>query len=168
MNAGIENIRRSWNESTAPLRQRWMQLSGAEQRALRLLGGFLAVVVFVYGIWLPSQHAAESARATYENSRELLLWMQSAAARLEGGPASAAGGSVLAVVSNQASSSGLALSRIEPEGDTRVRVWLEKADFNLVAGWLGKLAGQGVRLDEVQVEKQGEGGGVSGRFVLSR
>lgn len=168
MNVMIESLRKSWRDSSAPLYRRWMLLSASEQRALRILGGFLALVVFIFGIWMPSHRAAAEARATYENNRQLLLWMQSAASRLDSTSVPSAGGSVLAAVSNQALASGLALSRIEPEGDARVRVWLEKADFNLVAGWLGKLAGQGVRLDEVQVEKQADGSGVSGRFVLSR
>lgn len=167
MNAIMESLRKSWQESAAPLRQRWLLLAPSEQRALRILGAFLGIVVFIYGVWLPSRHAAENARAAYENNRELLAWMQTAAKHLEGGSA-AASGSILGVVSNQAAASGLALSRIEPEGDARVRVWLDKADFNVAAGWLGKLAGQGVKLEEVQIEKQGDGSGISGRFVLAR
>jgi type II secretory pathway component PulM len=166
MSGFLADLRRGWEESTAPLRQRWLLLAPPEQRALRILGIFLLVVGLVYGIWLPSLHAAQAARQGYEHGRDLRLRMDAVAAQLAGNPA-AAGGSVLGLASSQAAAQGLTLSRIEPDSDALARVWVEKVDFNVVAGWLDKLAAQGVRLQEVQVEKQGDGG-VSGRFVLAR
>jgi len=91
--------------------------------------------------------------------------MQDNAAQVRRAPA--AGGSVLGTANALAGSSGLALSRVEPQGEDGVRVWIERADFNAVAGWLGQLVAQGVRIDEAQVERRPEGG-VSGRFTLTR
>ncbi|HEX6590714.1 MAG TPA: type II secretion system protein M [Moraxellaceae bacterium] len=163
----MENLRQSSREALAPLRQRWLLLAPREQRALRLLGIFAALLVLVYGLWLPSRHAADNARGRYESNRDLLLLMQANNGHWQGTPA-AAGGSVLALASDTAGSSNLSLSRIEPEGSDQVRVWVEKADFNAVASWLAKLSAQGLSLREAQVERQAEGGGVSARFVLSR
>jgi general secretion pathway protein M len=165
MNSALENLRQSWQESMAPLQQRWSQLQPREQRALTVAGAVLALLLLVYGLWLPSRLAAQKAEAGFAGNRALLLQLQ------QQGPApgstAASGDSLLRTASDAAARINLALTRIEPEGDGRVRVWMEKADFNTVASWLASLSAQGVRIDEAQVEKQSDGG-VSARFALSR
>lgn len=167
MNEFMTTLRQSWQEAIAPLRQRWLLLPPRDQQFLRILGIVLAIVFLVYGIWLPSRAAAQKAELQYEQNRELLALVQSSAGHAGKGPA-ATGSSLLAQASDAAGSRALTLSRIEPEGDTQVRVWVERADFNAVAAWLATLSAQGVSLQEAQVEKQGDGLGVSGRFVLTR
>jgi general secretion pathway protein M len=162
----VANLKQSWQESIAPLRQRWLLLAPREQQMLRVLGIFAAILLLVYGIWLPSRHAAENAQRQYESNRELLMQLQASGTAVHS--ASAMGGSLLGNVSTAAGGSGLTLARIEPEGDSQVRVWVEKADFNTVARWLATLSAQGLRLQEAQVEKQSEGSGVSARLVLVR
>lgn len=163
----MTSLRQSWQEAVAPLRQRWLLLAPRDQQFLRVLGIVLVLVFLVYGIWLPSHNAAQKAEQQYEQNRELLALLQSSAGHGSKSTV-AAGGSLLALASDAASSGGITLSRIEPEGDAQVRVWVERADFNKVAAWLTKLSAQGVNLQEAQVEKQGEGLGVSARFVLAR
>lgn len=155
-----------WQETIAPLRKRWLQLAPRERLSLAVLASFVLLVIMVAGVWLPSHRAAEAARAAHDSSRELLLWMQANADRARSVPA-ASGESVLGAVNGVAGSSGLALSRIEPEGDEAVRVWVERGDFNTVARWLAELSARGIVATELQVEKQAAGG-VSGRFTLSR
>lgn len=168
MNAFLLSLQESWQESTAPFRQRWLMLAPREQHVLKILGIFSAVFLLVYGLWLPSRHAAQNARAQYESNRELLQRMQSSAGQLGSSNGVMTGGSVLGGVSAAANNEGLTLSRIEPEGEGQVRVWVERADFNKVAAWLAKLSSQGIKLQEAQAEKQSDGKGVSARFVLSR
>jgi general secretion pathway protein M len=160
----LTNLRQSWQEAVAPLHQRWALLQPREQRALGIAGGVVALLILVYGLWLPSRHAAQKAQTNYEARRTLLQQLQA-----RSGPAAATGqgGSLLRVASDTAAASQLALSRIEPEGDGGVRVWLDKADFNAVAAWLAALAAQGVKVEEAQIEKQVEGG-VSARLALTR
>lgn len=155
-----------WQEAVAPLRKRWLQLAPREQLSLAVLGAFFLLLVLMFGIWRPSHKAAESARFAHENNRQLLAWMQANADRARAVP-SASGESVLGAVNSVAGSAGLVLSRIEPEGDMAVRVWIERADFNTIANWLGQLGTRGIVASEMQVEKQATGG-VSGRFTLSR
>lgn len=155
-----------WQEAIAPLRKRWMQLVPREQYSLLILAGFVVVLFLVFVVWMPSHKAAEKAHIQYENNRQLLLWMQANASQARVTP-SASSGSVLGDVNNMAGSAGLALSRVEPEGNSSVRVWVEKADFNVIAGWLNQMNAQGISADEIQVERLATGG-VSGRFTLSR
>lgn len=167
MNGFFASVQQNWLESMAPLRQRWLLLAPREQQALRILGICLALLVLDMGIWLPSRHAAQNARVQYVNNLELLQLIQ-ASAGSSGGNHSAATGSVLSIVSNAASTQGLTLSRVEPEGEEQARVWLERADFNTVATWLATLSAQGIKVQEAQAEKQSDGKGVSARFVLAR
>jgi len=164
MKAFLGNLQQSWQDSIAPLRQRWRALEPREQRALGIGGAAVLLLFLVYGLWLPSQRAALKAERQFDSNRALLLELQ---ARTPAGSAPGAGGSLLGTASGTAGRAGLTLGRIEPEGDNRVRVWIEKADFNKVAAWLATLAAQGVRLDEAQIERLAAGG-VSARFTLSR
>ncbi|MES2918954.1 MAG: type II secretion system protein GspM [Pseudomonadota bacterium] len=158
----LTSLRQSWQEAAAPLLQRWTLLQEREQRALMMLGAAL-LAFLLWGLWLSSHRAAEKAEQQLTASRLLLRELQQAApAAVAGG-----GGSVLRTASDAATASGLALGRIEPEGEGRVRVWLERADFNAVAGWLAALSRQGIRVEEAQVEKLAEGG-VSARLSLAR
>lgn len=167
MRETLNTLRQSWLEAIAPLRQRWLMLTPRDQQFLRVLGVVTLLVILVYGIWLPSQRAAQKAELQYEQNRELVAMLQAA----NGQTASAgqmASGSLLVLASDAAAANALVFSRIEPEGDAQVRVWVERADFNAVAVWLSKLSSQGVKLQEAQAERQGDGRGVSARFVLTR
>ncbi len=165
----MKTLIKHWQDALAPqllpLRRRWQQFEPREQRALQLLGVAVLLTVLVFGLWLPSHRAAARVQQSYESNRQLLLWMQDNAAQVRHAPATA--GSVLGTANALAGSSGLVLTRVEPQGEDGVRVWIERADFNAVAGWLGQLVAQGVRIDEAQVERRPEGG-VSGRFTLTR
>lgn len=167
MRETLNTLRQSWLEAIAPLRQRWLMLTPRDQQFLRVLGVVTLLVILVYGIWLPSQRAAQKAELQYEQNRELVAMLQAA----NGHTANAgqmASGSLLVLASDAAAANALVFSRIEPEGDAQVRVWVERADFNAVAAWLARLSTQGVKLQEAQAERQGDGRGVSARFVLTR
>lgn len=168
MSEGMASLRQSWQEALAPLRQRWLMLTPRDQQFLRVLGISIVLVILVYGIWMPSHKAALKAQAQYEQNRELLAQLRSHGGQAGNNAGAATGGSLLVLASDAAASSALVFSRIEPEGDAQVRVWVDRADFNAVAEWLGKLSTQGVKLQEAQAEKQGDGHGVSARFVLTR
>lgn len=167
MNDFLPGLQKEWQESLAPLRQRWLLLAAREQQALKILGIFTAVFILIYSVWLPSRQAAQNARAKYASNLELLQSLQASAGQFSGNHAAGAG-SVLSVVSTTAGTQGLTLSRIEPEGEDLTRVWIERADFNTVATWLATLSTQDIKLKEFQAEKQSDGKGVSARLVLSR
>lgn len=167
MSEFVTSLRQSWQEAIAPLRQRWLMLTPRDQQFLRVLAIFSGILVLVYGIWLPSHRAAQKAQTQYEQNRELLAQLRSSNPQV-GNATPATSGSLLVLASDAAASSALSFSRIEPEGDALVRVWVDRADFNAVAAWLARLSAQGVKLQEGQAEKQGEGQGVSARFVLAR
>lgn len=162
--SALATLKQSWTEAVAPLRQRWALLEQREQRALLILGAALFAFL-LWGLWMTSHRSALKAEQQLTQARTILRELREATPAA--GSTAAAGGSVLRAASDAAAAGGLALNRIEPEGESRVRVWLEKADFNAVATWLAALSQQGIRVEEAQVEKLADGG-VSARLALAR
>lgn len=166
MSQVLANLQQSWRDATAPWRQRWLLLAPRDQRVLLLLAVVILAVVLFYGVWQPSHRAALKMQQQFEQNRLLVSELARQGPRAAGPVTS--GASLLSVVSESAAAAGLSFSRTEPEGDAQLRLWVERTDFNQLAAWLAALSAQGVRVQEVQVDKQADGQGVSGRLVLVR
>ena len=90
-------------------------------------------------------------------------WFEKAAAQ------GMAGRSLLSVTDGSARTAGLgdALKRVEPDGSTGVRVWLEGAPFDSVIGWLRVMSSSyGVDVDSASIERTATAGRVNARLSL--
>jgi general secretion pathway protein M len=153
-------------------------LEGLEPRE-RLLYAAAAIVaglflVFVL-IWKPIHSGYELLGNNVTEQRETLVWMQQSAHKVSqlrggGGPAKGLGGrSLLAVTDSTARAGGLgpALKRVEPEGSSGVRVWLDGASFDELIKWLGTLStSHGIDADSVTMERNDAAGRVNARLTL--
>ena len=78
----------------------------------------------------------------------------------------------IATVVDQATKNGTlgkAPSRLQPEGDAEVRVWLDGISFDALVRWLSDLeTRQGVRVQNADIEKQDAPGTVNVRLSLVR
>ncbi len=105
---------------------------------------------------------------------QLLQWMRSTASSsvLQGGGAS--GGraeSLFALVDRSARATPLAgaLQRIQPEGQSVVRIWLDNASFDELVRWLATLErSHGVVVTVLAVDRASEPGKVTARLTLER
>lgn len=151
------------------LSDRWERMSRNDQVVWMALGGLSAVVVVVFGLWLPSSRAAENARSQYENYRSQLSYIQANMGRVQsaGGASAASGEPLLSVVNNSAASNGFTLRRFEPEGE-RVHIWLDGVDFNRIAAWLDQLSKQGINPVSAELERDQTTGLVTVNITLSR
>jgi general secretion pathway protein M len=62
---------------------------------------------------------------------------------------------------------GKSVKRVQPDGQTKARVWLENANFDAMIKWLESLQRQqGIRIVTSVIEKQEEAGIVNARLVL--
>lgn len=145
-------------------------------------GAGLTVLGFVlYSlVWSPllASNAALSQRVTAQRAE--LAWMRNAAVevqRLRAGmapgrsaPATATTGtSLLSHIAATARTRHLdgALSRIQPDGDTGVRLWLDNVPFDQMLSWLDGLAReQGVVIHRLSLERQTTPGRVDARIWL--
>ena len=108
------------------------------------------------------------------SQRELLAWMQQAVVPLRGSagaPVASRNESLFAVVDRSARGSALAgaLQRVQPEGDSNVRVWFNDAAFDELVRWLAALQREhGVAVGGLTVERAEGAGLVNARVTLER
>lgn len=143
------------------------------ERRMVTLGGIVAVVLLVVAVVLPLDRSVARANERVARKQSDLAWMRRVAPQLaSAGPAvehPATQDSLLVVVDRAARESGLgnALTSSEPSGAGGLRVRLDKAPFDTLLGWLGRLADQhGVRVESATIDAATEAGLVNAAIVL--
>jgi general secretion pathway protein M len=156
----------------AGLRGRFEGLAPREQR-LVTWGGAAALVLLVIAVLLPLQRQVAGAESRIARKQADLAWMRQAAPVLvAAGPAAAPPASqesLVVVVDRSARENGLgqALTGSQPSGDGGLRVQIEKADFNVVATWLARLADQNrITVETATIDGTTEPGLVNAGLVL--
>jgi general secretion pathway protein M len=150
--------------------------SGLAERERRLVGGgavVLALVVAWLGVWEPLANARHRQQVNLAAARALAVQIETLAASAPRGtgPLAGTGQSLLAIVDQSSKASALTKppSRLQPEGDDTVRIWLEDVPFDALLRWLGELQSRyGVRVDNADIERESGPGLVNARLTLMR
>lgn len=147
--------------------QSWYQsLPGRDQLIVRGVAIFVAlalVFLLIYAPLIKDQQRLESkldrAVASYNRIADN--------AHKFGGATGTSGGPILSVVTQQARKSGITLSRYEQDGKG-LRVWLEKVAFDEAIEWLENLqSSNGIRVSQINVDRQENPGWVDIRATLT-
>ncbi len=155
---------KEWLAQLAP-RERWMVLLCAVVVGFAVLYG---------GIWQPlvkaqkqREEALASARSVAGRIEELAVLSQANAGR--GMPVNRTA-SILGVVDQGARGTlGKQPTRIQPEGDREVKVWVEDVSFDSLLRWLQELELRyGIHAQTAEIEKQSAPGVVSAQLSLVR
>ena len=160
------------------MKEWWSGLNPREQRMVLFGGIALILMVLYFGVWEPIRAQKENLEKAVMEQRAVRDWMQQAAVevnalrgRSKGRPG--AGGSsdrsLLAVVDQTAKRGklGPALRRVEPEGASAVRVWLDQASFDDTMRWLtGLQRNYGIFVSTISVDRQDTPGVVNVRLSL--
>jgi len=153
------------------LRNWYERQSPRDQLVLRW-GMAAAVLILLMAVLLPLQRSVAQARKQVAGKQADLQWMRSMGPALAAAgpdPATApTGQSMVVLIDTSARESGLgqALTSSQPAGGA-VRIQLENADFNLLVGWLSRLASQhGVRVESASVTGSAAPGIVNASVVL--
>jgi general secretion pathway protein M len=143
------------------------------ERRMVLFGGVAAVALLIFGVVLPLNSSVTKAQERVGKKQADLVWMQAVGPELaNAGPTVAkpsSNESLLVVVDRAARESGLGTSLVssEPQGPGVLRVRLEKASFDIMIGWLARLADQnGISVDTANVDSAGAPGIVTASLVL--
>ncbi len=158
------------------LKERWQQLAPRERVLLAAAGAVTACLLAYLLIWQPLFNSTDRLREAVAEQRALVQWLiaiepEVKALRGARGSHVAAGGSLLALVDQSSKANGLGqfVTRIQPEGDREVRVWLEQAPYDEIMRWLLTLeTDTGVRIAELNVSRGPAPGLVSARLNLQR
>lgn len=165
------------NQQLAPLRARFEALQPREQLIVAA-GGLAAVLALIYLVlWQPFALARDHARADLDGARALAARIEQIGAQAQmaqtssGPPVVGPEVSLLSAV-DQASKDGVlgkAPSRMQPDGDKQVRVWIEDANFESVLRWMDDLQNRYlVRVEGVTLERRPTPGTVNVRMSLVR
>ncbi|AMX02587.1 type II secretion system protein GspM [Microbulbifer thermotolerans] len=149
--------------------QKWLALPPSDQRALGVLILFLGSMLLIYGLFLPAKHFFDGALARAEESRQLVAWIESqrpVLEQLEPGAAGQASGTLLQRVTAAAKQHKITIKRFEPEGDTRIRLWIEEARYQDIQPWLNNLIQQRFTIRTLNMDALQEEGMVSARLTL--
>ncbi len=158
---------REWFNSLAP-REQWMVGAAA------VVAG---VMLYFLLVWEPLSKSSQRLDADLVDAGDLLVYLQQVRAEVQqlGGSRPVAqassGRSLLAEVDSSSKRSGLGphIKRIQPEGQTSVRLWLEDAPFEPLAAWLHQLQSrQGIVLDAGSLDRDAKAGTVKARLTLKR
>ena len=158
---------REWFDNLAP-REQWM-VSAA--------GIVLAIMLYFLMVWEPLSKSSQRLDNDIADARDLLVYLQKARVEVRqlggaaAGPARSSGRSLLAEVDSSGKRSGVAkhIKRIQPEGQTRVRLWLEDAPFEALITWLNQLQQQqGIQVENGSLDRDKKQGTVKVRLTLMR
>lgn len=160
--------------STA-LRERYAALQPREQQIL-LVGAVVVVFALAYlVIWEPAATARQQAAQSLTDARDTAVRIERLQA-VAGNPEhkttlAGVNQSLLATVdqASKASRIGAPPSRLQPDGDSRVRVWFENVPFNAVVDWLHTLQTRyGINVENAEFTRKDKPGQVDVRLSLVR
>lgn len=142
------------------LLQRWRGLPPRDRLSLSLLAAFLLLVILYLALWQPAQQKLVAARSAFEQQRALHAYLQAkeplarslaSKPRVELDPARLQG-----LVTASATEQGLAVERMDSDGDGSVQVSLQPAPFAQLLRWFAVLEEQGVQIVEAGLDRSEE------------
>lgn len=146
----------------------WFNGLESRERSLLIGGAVVLLLLVLYAaVWEPFANSYQALRTGVEEQQKTLAWMQQAAARVQilrrsspGAGRGLGGRSLLAVIDQSARSSGLgeSIKRLEPDGRSGAKLWLEAVSFDDMILWLGKLTrASQVQTSVITIEPRGNG-----------
>ena len=127
----------------------WFRERSPREQMLLLAGaGMLLLVTLWLLVWEPVSHKRGQFSARVEQQQQILLQLRQLASEagrigvIPAGNLDRGDQSLLSLTDRTVRAAGLAgaLRRIEPDGDNRVRLWLQQAQFDPMMSWLQSLA----------------------------
>ncbi len=173
MNASLNEM---WVQYSLKARRWYWSLPPRDRIVVNFVGFFLVFAMVYMLIWTPLRDSAEQSILKWQNKQSVLDWIRSneatvrsasSANKVAGGINQRNGQSLLTVVNSSAQRSNLALKRFEPDGDDKLRVWLENVSFNNAINWLNMLKNDfGISVSNISIEAHGAAGVVDVKIVL--
>lgn len=141
------------------------------ERRIVTFGAIAAAALVLIGIVLPLDRSVARAHERVGRKQADLAWIRDVTPQLAGASVvqPATQESLVVVVDRSAREAGLgtALTSSEPSGAGGLSVRLEKAPFDILVGWLARLADQnGVRVESATIDSSGPPGLVNAAVIL--
>ena len=158
------------------MKEWFLNLTQRERTMVQSAAAVIFVFIFYMLIIEPISNSYTKKKQNVATATETLEWMLTAAQevkQLSGGQALSerpqSKQQALSIVDRSVRKAGLAgvMKRVQPEGDTGVRVWFENAAFDELIKWLAIIeAEHGLSVNEINVEQTESTGLVNVRVFL--
>lgn len=152
-----------------------LQQLAPRERVILVAGVAMLVLVLVYLlVWEPLVEANRQRSEALERARALATRIEQAAVLVssQGSSRSVDRNTSLVAAIDRTSRSpvlGKPPSRVQPEGDREVKVWIEDVPFNNLLRWLQDLESRyGIGAASAEIERGSRPGAVSVRLSLTR
>lgn len=157
--------------------QEWFRSLAPRERLLVSVGGVVVTITILYlGIWEPLSKAHSQREMDLAASRALAQRLEVIAATVQktqatGGVVINTSASLLSTVDQVSKSGALGkpLTRIQPEGDHEVKVWIDEVSFEALVRWISDLEGKyGISIQTADLDRGTLPGQVNARLSLVR
>lgn len=123
----------------------WLGLNTREQRLVGSLGAVVLIFLFYSLVWQPLNDSIINTEKKVARQQELLSWVNQEISRYQANSGNAKrpknNASLSSIVNQAANRSGIAITRIQPQGDD-LQVWIDNIAFNTLLQWLEQLSQQ--------------------------
>lgn len=158
----------------ARLQQWFIQLAPRERWLVTLAASVVGLTLLYVGAWEPLVNAQQRRATQLQEARALASRIEQLAAQVQshrGGPVANLSVSILSAVDQTARNGVLDKppSRIQPEGDKEVKVWIDGVSFDSLMRWLDELQKRyGIRAQSAELERSETPGLVNAQLSLVR
>ncbi len=151
----------------------WFKAQSPRDQRVALIGACVIALIVIFGIFVPLDTSVSRAHTRVQHKESDLAWMRAVGPQLASAGAAVttptSQRSLIVVIDSSAREAGLGTSLIssEPSGAGALRVRLDKAPFDTLLVWLGRLSQQnGIRVDSATIDASGAPGLVNAGIVL--
>lgn len=157
--------------------QEWFRSLAPRERLLVSVGGVVVAITVLYlGIWEPLSKAHSKREMDLAAAQGLAQRLEVIAATVQksqvsGGAAIDTAASLLSTVDqvSKTGTLGKPLTRIQPEGDHEVKVWIDGVSFEALVRWISELEGHyGISIQTADLDRDTLPGQVNARLSLVR
>ncbi|WP_110458308.1 type II secretion system protein M [Shewanella algidipiscicola] len=133
----------------------WNGLILREQQLVATCGVVLMLGVLYWGVWTPISEAEQDAERALQAQQATLTYVKQTANKIvalqNAGGKKAYSSSLSATVTQTAKRYGLAITRMQPQGQ-KIQVWMDEVPFNSLLSYLSDLVQQqGLSLDSIDL-----------------
>ncbi|MBL4606696.1 MAG: type II secretion system protein M [Pseudomonadales bacterium] len=171
----LEKLQQKFEPQLSLISARFNQLETRDQKALLILGAFAALILVYALIWLPVADKTHNAERSRDAKRSLVEWMQSkeseamAVSGAQGNKNQTSSAPMLSIINQSAQKNRISLKRFEPEGNAKLRVWVEDVPFNNFILWVQVLESEHqIHVASMSLDNPDQSGRISAKLILNR
>ncbi|MBV1872498.1 MAG: type II secretion system protein M [Gammaproteobacteria bacterium] len=171
----FDKLQQQFEPQLSTISAKYNQLEAKDQKALLLLAGFL-VLFFIYAlVWSPIAETRENAERVRDTKRSLVEWMTSKegearAASMDRGKSTRSNAvPILTIINRSAQQNRITLKRFEPDGDAKLRIWVEEVPFSNFILWVqGLETKHQIYVSSLSLDNPDQSGRISAKLTLKR